>query len=48
MILSQATNQQLYKIATDESERLLDPYAAARELLERKKKNAFCWNRSSQ
>lgn len=44
MNLSQATNQQLYQIATDESARLIDRYAAARELQERKKKNAICRN----
>lgn len=40
MNLSQATNQQLYDIAKDEKARMKDRYAAAKELQERKKKNA--------
>ncbi|MEF7566399.1 hypothetical protein V4V35_25760 [Bacillus infantis] len=40
MNLSQATNQQLYEIAKDEKARMKDRYAAAKELQERKKKNA--------
>ncbi|WP_286676655.1 hypothetical protein [Cytobacillus solani] len=39
MDLSQATNQQLYEIAKDETVRMRDRYAAAKELQERKKKN---------
>ncbi|TYS66349.1 hypothetical protein FZD47_02355 [Bacillus infantis] len=40
MNLSQSTNQQLYEIAKDEKARMKDRYAAAKELQERKKKNA--------
>lgn len=36
MDLTMATNQQLYDIAKDESARMRDRYAAARELQERK------------
>jgi hypothetical protein len=39
MKLKKFTNQQLYKIAMDEKERMKDRYAAAKELQERKKKN---------
>lgn len=39
MDLSQATNQQLYEIAKDETARMRDRYAAAKELQERKRKN---------
>lgn len=35
MDLSKATNQQLYEIAKDESARMKDRYAAARELQSR-------------
>jgi hypothetical protein len=36
--LSLATNQELYNIAIDESNRLVDRYAAAKELLLRRKR----------
>jgi hypothetical protein len=38
MNLSQATNQQLYEIARDENNKLIDRYAAVRELQKRKVK----------
>jgi hypothetical protein len=44
MNISKATNQQLYNIAKDEKTRMKTRYAAARELQERKKKNALCRN----
>jgi hypothetical protein len=44
MNLSKATNQQLYELAKDEKARMKDRYAAAKELQERKKKNALCRN----
>lgn len=40
MDLSKATNQQLYDIAKDESNRMKDRYAAARELQLRNTKKA--------
>lgn len=42
MNLNKLTNQQLYKIAMDETARMKDRYAAAKELQERKKKNEIC------
>ncbi|USK56556.1 hypothetical protein LIS82_08830 [Cytobacillus solani] len=36
MDFSKATNQQLYEIAKDETERMKNRYAAARELQKRK------------
>jgi hypothetical protein len=42
--LSHLTKDQLYEIAKDEKARLKDRYAAAKELQERKKKNALCRN----
>jgi hypothetical protein len=44
MSFSKATNQQLYKIAMDESNRLINRYAAAKELQVRRKENALCRN----
>lgn len=44
MDFTKASNKQLYEIANNESNRLIDRYAAARELQERRKKDAFCRN----
>lgn len=41
MDLSKATNQQLYEIAKDESARMKDRYAAARELQLRNAKRSI-------
>lgn len=40
MKLTLATIQQLYQIARDENNRLIDRYAATKELQERRKHNA--------
>lgn len=44
--LTKATKQQLYEIATNDSNRLIDRYAAARELQERREKenDTICRN----
>jgi hypothetical protein len=46
MDLSKATKEQLYEIATNEGNRLIDRYAAAYELQERRKKDEIRRNRS--
>lgn len=46
MNLSKATKEQLYAIAMDETNRMRDRYAAAKELQDRRKKDALCRNRS--
>lgn len=45
MNLSKATKEQLYAIAMDETNRMRDRYAAAKELQDRRKENAFRRNR---
>jgi len=45
MDLSKATNKQLYEIARNQENRLIERYAAARELQARREKDALCWNR---
>jgi hypothetical protein len=44
MDLSKATKEQLYEIARNENYRLIERYAAAKELLRRSGKNAVCRN----
>lgn len=44
MNMDKTTNKQLYEIAKDENARMKDRYSAARELQERKRKNAVCGN----
>ena len=44
MNFKNATNQQLYEIARDDSNRMKDRYLAAKELQERRKQVALCRN----
>lgn len=45
MDYKKASNQQLYEIARNESNRMRDRYMATKELQERRKKNEICRNR---
>lgn len=46
MSFTKLSNQQLFNIAMDADSRLIERYAAARELQKRRKENEICRNRS--